>query len=173
MEFSECELGDQRRTNRLVKAASQVLARPDGSTPRQIESWNEPCWSDAEYDKLAIEQAAQLDPQQRNDLIGRMQQIIYEQTPWVVLTYPEHLEAYNTDRWTGWTRVMNGSGPAIYSAGNIDTYLNLQPRAKTAANVSSSNLVPIVTAVGLAAVAIAVVVWIVARNRRRRDVEEV
>lgn len=41
MEFSECELGDQRRTQRLIKAATQVLARPDGSTPEQIESWSD------------------------------------------------------------------------------------------------------------------------------------
>jgi hypothetical protein len=40
-EFSECQLGDKRRTERLIKAAGQVLARPDGSTPRQIESWSD------------------------------------------------------------------------------------------------------------------------------------
>ncbi len=41
MEFSQCELGDRRRTQRLVKAATQALARPDGSTPRQIEFWSD------------------------------------------------------------------------------------------------------------------------------------
>ena len=39
MEFSDCPLGDQRRTRRLITAAAQVLARPDGSTPQQTESW--------------------------------------------------------------------------------------------------------------------------------------
>jgi hypothetical protein len=39
--FGECELGDQRRTNRLVKVAEQVAARPDGSTPAQTESWGD------------------------------------------------------------------------------------------------------------------------------------
>lgn len=41
MEFSQCQLGDKRRTDRLTKAAAQVLARPDGSTPRQSESWSD------------------------------------------------------------------------------------------------------------------------------------
>ncbi len=41
MEFADCELGDRRRTQRLIKAATQVLARPDGSTPEQIESWSD------------------------------------------------------------------------------------------------------------------------------------
>ena len=37
--FGECELGDSRRTKRLVKLAVQAAARPDGSTPEQTESW--------------------------------------------------------------------------------------------------------------------------------------
>ncbi|QDU73105.1 Transposase for transposon Tn5 [Bremerella volcania] len=41
MEFSPCELGDVRRTKRLVKAAAQVLVRPDGTTPEQAESWGD------------------------------------------------------------------------------------------------------------------------------------
>jgi len=40
-EFSQCQLGDARRTRRLVKAAAQTLARPDGSTPEQTECWAE------------------------------------------------------------------------------------------------------------------------------------
>jgi len=41
MEFSACELGDKRRTDRLVKSAALVLSRPDGSTPDQIEAWSD------------------------------------------------------------------------------------------------------------------------------------
>ena len=36
--FGECELGDQRRTKRLVKLAEQTAAWPDGSTPAQTET---------------------------------------------------------------------------------------------------------------------------------------
>ena len=39
--FGECELGDKRRTKRLVKLAEQVAVRPDGSTPQQTESWGD------------------------------------------------------------------------------------------------------------------------------------
>lgn len=39
--FGECELGDRRRTKRLVKLAEQAAARPDGSTPEQTESWGD------------------------------------------------------------------------------------------------------------------------------------
>jgi peptide/nickel transport system substrate-binding protein len=139
-------------------------------TTAQIEAWNEPCWSNAEYDELAVEQAAELDTQARAQLIHRMQQIIYEQTPWVVLTYPDHLEAYNTDKWTGWTRVMAGHGPVIYSAGNIDTYLNLQPKvAETSSGSSSLTLVLIIGGVIVVVVIVLLLVW---SRRRTRAVEE-
>ena len=41
MEFGTCELGDKRRTKRLIKLGAQVLARPDGSSPTQTESWGD------------------------------------------------------------------------------------------------------------------------------------
>ncbi len=37
--FGACELGDQRRTKRLVKYVGQVAACSEGSTPNQTESW--------------------------------------------------------------------------------------------------------------------------------------
>ena len=41
MTFGSCELGDVRRSRRLVKYAQDVAARPDGSTPQQTESWGD------------------------------------------------------------------------------------------------------------------------------------
>ena len=52
-----------------------------------------------------------------------MQQIMYQQTPWIVLAYPDYLEAYNTARWTGWQQMFDGSGPAFYAEGYIGSYL--------------------------------------------------
>ena len=38
-QFGTCELGNKRRTKRLVKLASQVATKPDAATPKQTESW--------------------------------------------------------------------------------------------------------------------------------------
>jgi hypothetical protein len=38
-QFGTCDLGDQRRTKRMVHLAAQAAAKPDASTPRQTESW--------------------------------------------------------------------------------------------------------------------------------------
>ena len=137
----------------------------------QIGATNEPAWSNAEYDKLADEQAAQLDPEQRQQSIWRMQQIMYEQTPWVVVAYPDFFEAYDTADWTGWTRVNDGNGPAFFTAGNVDTYLNLKPVVATTATTSSSSTVWLV--VGLGGALVIVVVLLVLRRRGRvREIDE-
>jgi len=41
LHFGTCELGDVRRTRRLVRYAQQMAEKPDASTPQQTE-----CWSD-------------------------------------------------------------------------------------------------------------------------------
>lgn len=38
-QFSECELGDKRRTRRLVRLAEQVVSHPSGGFPEQTETW--------------------------------------------------------------------------------------------------------------------------------------
>jgi hypothetical protein len=40
-QFGDCDLGDERRTKRLVKFAAQVAAQPDASTPDQTEKWGD------------------------------------------------------------------------------------------------------------------------------------
>ena len=52
----------------------------------------------------SFEEIEDMDPEARKDYIWQMQQIMYEQTPWVVVAYPDFFEAYDTRDWTGWTR---------------------------------------------------------------------
>jgi len=40
-QFGECELGDKRRTKRLIQVAQQVANNPAGSFPAQMESWGD------------------------------------------------------------------------------------------------------------------------------------
>ncbi len=56
---------------------------------------------------------------------------MYEQTPEIVLTYPQYFQAYNTSRRTRWVRVFNGKGPAFFIA-MPDTHLNVRPVATVA-----------------------------------------
>jgi hypothetical protein len=40
-QFGMCDLGDARRTRRLVKFAAQIAADPDATTPSQTEQWSD------------------------------------------------------------------------------------------------------------------------------------
>lgn len=40
-QFGNCQLGDKRRTKRLIEVAQQVANHPSGSFPQQIESWGD------------------------------------------------------------------------------------------------------------------------------------
>ena len=132
----------------------------------QIWTWNDPCWSNAEFDRLAVEQYSELDTQKRLDLLYRMQQIFYVEAPYVVIDYPDTLEAVNTAKWDGWTRFMGG--PAYYSLFNMDSYLKLRPKAAAAVAAGSGSATWLIAAVAVLAVLVSVlVVWMVRRGRGR------
>ena len=66
---------------------------------------------------------------------------------------------------------MDGNGPAFYSAGNIDTYLNLQPKEVAADAGGSSSLTVVLIVVVVVAVA-ALALLILWSRRRPRAMEE-
>ena len=139
-------------------------------TTPQIGSLDEPFWSSAQYDALNAQQSSTIDPQARKTPIWQMQQLMYQQTPWIVLTYPDYLEAYNTSKWTGWQQMFNGRGPAFNTEGFIGSYLNLRPKTATAAGGSSSTvLIVVIVVVALVVVAVLAVVLL---RRRRPTAEE-
>jgi peptide/nickel transport system substrate-binding protein len=94
----------------------------------QINSWSDCAWSNAEYDGLFKQQDSELDPQKRKELIWRMQQIVYDQSPYVVLVYPQNLEVFDTAHWEGWVQQPAGTG----TVQNNWTYLNLRPKTAPA-----------------------------------------
>ena len=138
-------------------------------TTAQIGGTNEPAWSNAAFDKLNVEQSAALDPTTRRNLIWKMQQIFYEQSPQIVLVYPKYLQAYNTSRWTGWTPMFSGRGPAFVTTATVDSYVNLKPVSATASSGGGARGLTIAIA---AAVVIAATVAILLVRRRRVRPEE-
>ena len=140
-------------------------------TTAQIENWNEPCWSNPEFDQLVDAANTTLDPEARKELIWKAQQLFYEQSPEIVLDYPDKLEAIDTSRWSGWTRMYGGEGAAFYTSYVRDSYLNLRPKTAAtavAAEGSSATAIVVIAVVGLAVIGVAAVVLV----RRRRGAAE-
>jgi peptide/nickel transport system substrate-binding protein len=138
-------------------------------TSGQIEGWNDPVWSSAEYDRLYEQQAGTIDPARRKPLVEQMVSLFYDSAPYIITNYEQQLEAYDTQKWEGWTQVPLG-GPVAFVNDNIDTYLNLKPA--TAAEPASSGTSWTYAIVALVVVVIAVAVVLVLRRGRGHAVEE-
>jgi len=141
-------------------------------TTSQIEGWNDCGWSNPEYDALYAEQARTIDPEQRKPVVDGAQELFYTQAPYIVTSYPQLLEAYDTENWEGWTRVPEAGGPVAFVMDNVDTYLNLRPRVvaeETSDGLSSASSVAVIVAV---VAVVAVVVALALRRRRGRATEE-
>ncbi len=142
-------------------------------TTGQIEGWNDPIWSNAEYDKLYVQQAQTIDPAKRKPIVDRMAEIFYTEAPFIITNYEQQLEAYNTQKWEGWTQVPPGKGPVAFINDNIDTYLNLRPKvaaAEVGSGSGSNSLIYVIVAVAVAIVAVVAV--LILRRGRGRAMEE-
>ena len=138
----------------------------------QIENWNEPCWSDPEYDRVVDEVNSELDQEKRKDLVWQAQQIFYEQSPQIALDYPQSLEAVNTAQWDGWTRMYGGAGAAFYTSFVRDSYIKLKPKGGGVVATGGSSTLAIVIGVAVALVGALVVIVVLARRRRGLAEEE-
>ena len=136
----------------------------------QIGTWNDSSWSDPTYERLFAEQQTTLDVDTRLQIVHRMQQMLYEQTPYIVLVYPKDIESYNTGSWTGWVRSPEGRGGVVYTTAT-DSYLLAHAVSKSSSDGGGgASLLPVlVTAVLLAGVA----AWLLLRRRRVRAETEV
>ena len=132
----------------------------------QIENWNEPCWSNAEYDAAVDEANTTLDPEKRKELVWRAQQIFYEESPEIVTDYPDKLEAVNTAKWDGWTRMYGGTGAAFYTSYVRDSYMNLKPKAAAAtAEDGGAGGLTIAVVAAVVLLAVIIVAWLLVRRR--------
>ena len=144
-------------------------------TTAQIGGWSDCAWSDAEYDKLYDEQAHTLDPVARKALIDKMQQIIYEQSPYIVLAYSNDLEAYNTAKWQGYSQspaeIGNTLFPPYGNAGS-ENFMLIAPKTAAATSAGGGSRVGLWVAVAVAVVVVVLIVLLVVRRRRPRMMEE-
>ena len=136
----------------------------------QIGSTNEPCWSNAEYDKLCAQQYQEMDSQKRIEILKQMQQIMYSEQPMIVLDYPSVLQAVNTARWDGWAPYVSGS--VWDNMISRQSYITVKPKVAAAATDQGSSPATVwIVLAAAAALVIGGVVWIV-RRRRARALEE-
>lgn len=64
--------------------------------------YNETGYSNPEVDQLNIEQGRELDPQKRQETVWQIQQIVFDDVVYIIPYYAQAIQAYRTDRFTGW-----------------------------------------------------------------------
>jgi peptide/nickel transport system substrate-binding protein len=135
----------------------------------QCQVWSDTCWSNPHYDALYAAQQGATDLNQRKSIVDQMQQIIYQQNPEVVLYYDSFLEAYRSDRWTGFQLSPDPNGYLLnqYSPYSV---LTLRPVSATEATAAGGG-VPAGAWIAIV-VGIIVIFALVTLIRRRRPDED-
>ena len=79
-----------------------------------------------EYDALYAAQSEETDQAARAEIVKQMQRIIYDNVAYVVTYYYDNLEAYRSDRFTGFVGQPEGSGSLLFQYGTY-SYENVTP----------------------------------------------
>ena len=79
-----------------------------------------------EYDALYEAQSGETDQAARAEIVKQMQQIIYDDVAYVVTFYYDNLEAYRSDRFTGFVGQPEGSGSLLFQYGTY-SYQDIEP----------------------------------------------
>lgn len=141
-------------------------------TTDQIEGWSDCNWSNAEYDELFLKQQTQIDVQERIQTVHRMQQIVYEESPYIPLTYPLDLQTADTGKWTGWVRANQGKGAWWYNT-QPDSYVAVHPgTAEDAASDGGGIGTGVIVAIVAAVIVVLGVVLLLLRRRGGGRAEE-
>jgi peptide/nickel transport system substrate-binding protein len=137
-------------------------------TTPQIDSWSDCAWSDARYDKLFLEQQTTIDPVKRAVIVHKMEQIIYQQSPYIPTAYPESVEAYNSRAWQGWQSTPGRDGGVFFTSPVVASYLTIHPVSVAAARRSSSRRPSIGVIIGIALTMVIVVMVVTLVRPRAR-----
>jgi peptide/nickel transport system substrate-binding protein len=89
----------------------------------QIGGNNDVYYASTAYDRLYDEQASELDQTRRVALVHRAQQMFYDDCAYLIMWYQDKLQAYRTDRWTGWGDTPGG---VVFNFTRAN-YLNVTP----------------------------------------------
>lgn len=68
---------------------------------REEGGWSDSGYCDEEFEEMYREQAVTVDHEARRQIIWEMQEKLFEGRPYIVLTYAKTIQAYRSDRFTG------------------------------------------------------------------------
>lgn len=104
----------------------------------QRGGWSDSWYCNKTYDRLYQEQNQAVDQTVRDHIVKRMQQMLYDDAPYLVTVYNQIGEAYRSDRWTGLVPQPDPGGVLLFQYGHAN-YLNLSPVTSDGSTVAGSS----------------------------------
>lgn len=95
----------------------------------QRGNWSDSWYCNAEYDKLYEEQSTTVDDAARADIVKQMQQIVFDDSPYLVTAYNTIGEAVRTDRFACLRPQPDPGGIWLFQYG-VYNYLNMRPASE-------------------------------------------
>jgi peptide/nickel transport system substrate-binding protein len=123
-----------------------------------------------EYDKLYEDQLTATSATQRANIVHQMQQIFWDNMPYIMLTYDDTLAAWRTDRFTGYLKQPEGNGDLLATWG-FRSFANIRPVSGSSGEATAEGGISAGLWIAIAA-AIVVVIAIILLVRRRGSDEE-
>jgi peptide/nickel transport system substrate-binding protein len=161
----------------------------------EIGASSDSYYSNPHYDELFTQQRAEADPVKRKAILAEMQNLVYDEAPYIILYYDAELHAYRTDKFSGWTNQPAEGGTPLFGYGSLGytllTDASAQPSAAPSSEpaspgsssavatpapsgsgspASSSSSLPLV--LGIIALVVIIAVGLVVMRGRRRTAEE-
>ena len=165
---------------------------------KEIGGSSDSYYSNPHYDEMYNQQRQESDPAKRKTILAEMQNLVYDEAPYIILYYDAELHAYRTDRFGGWTNQPTQGGTPLFGYGsgsyNLLTDATAQPSAPPSAaapsaggsagasgaatpapsggqsSSSGSSNLPLI--LGVIALVVIIAVGLIVMRGRRRTVEE-
>jgi peptide/nickel transport system substrate-binding protein len=144
--------------------------RDTGTAKDPVAGWSDSFYCNPAYDALYQQQSNQLDPAKRAELVKQMQQMVYDDAPYIVTYYVDSLEAYRSDKWTGVQRQPTDGGNVFFQYGTY-SYRNLDLVSAQEDSGGGGLATGVIVGIGVAAAAL-VAGGAVAFARRRSSADE-
>ncbi|MBI9106328.1 MAG: ABC transporter substrate-binding protein [Spirochaetales bacterium] len=91
----------------------------------QIGNLSDCNYSNPVYDEMLLEQSTLMNKTERQKMVWKMQEILYDDAPYIILFYDAAVQAVRTDRWQGWKQIPE-NGPYFFNLTSIN-YKNVFP----------------------------------------------
>lgn len=100
-------------------------------TSAQIGGYSDSNYANPTYDTLFAAQRLATTVDERQGVVRRMLDLVYDEAPYLVLFYDDELHVQRTDRFGPWTTQPRDGGVSLFTAG-VEGYLDLVPAATLA-----------------------------------------